>query len=120
MGTGRCPEPLRISAQSPFRSEGSVIAYYWSEFNIPNYLVEEAERAMAQEHAVKLPPRTRTLHSFMLTSVVAFRECRAAGPGRLVGQAAGEQGKSLLLGQCREEKTVCWLAPPFRGIRKQE
>lgn len=53
-------------------SEGSVIAYYWSEFNIPNYLVEEAERAMAEEHAVKLPPRTRTLHSFTLTSVVAF------------------------------------------------
>ncbi|KAM5222732.1 suppressor of tumorigenicity 14 protein [Hipposideros larvatus] len=53
-------------------SEGSVIAYYWSEFSIPNYLVEEAERALAEEHAVKLPPRSRTLHSFVLTSVVAF------------------------------------------------
>ncbi|KAF6083139.1 ST14 transmembrane serine protease matriptase [Phyllostomus discolor] len=53
-------------------SEGSVIAYYWSEFRIPSHLVEESERAMAQEHAVKLPPRTRTLHSFVLSSVVAF------------------------------------------------
>lgn len=84
----------RPDAQSPrasqtrpsLPSEGSVIAYYWSEFSIPNYLVEEAERAMAEEHAVKLPPRTRTLHSFVLTSVVAFRECRAAGAG--VGRAS--------------------------------
>ncbi|XP_036894097.1 suppressor of tumorigenicity 14 protein isoform X1 [Sturnira hondurensis] len=53
-------------------SEGSVIAYYWSEFSIPSHLAEESERAMAQERAVKLPPRARTLHSFVLTSVVAF------------------------------------------------
>ncbi|XP_006901796.1 PREDICTED: suppressor of tumorigenicity 14 protein [Elephantulus edwardii] len=53
-------------------SEGSVIAYYWSEFSIPQALVEEAERAMAKEHTVTLPPRQRSHHSFMLTSVVAF------------------------------------------------
>lgn len=53
-------------------SEGSVIAYYWSEFSIPSYLVEEAERAMAEERVVKLPPRARTLRSFTLTSVVAY------------------------------------------------
>lgn len=53
-------------------SEGSIIAYYWSEFSIPSHLVEESERAMAEERAIKLPPRTRTLHSFVLTSVVAF------------------------------------------------
>lgn len=105
-GQADAQSPSAYQTQSPFPSEGSVIAYYWSEFNIPNYLVEEAERAMAEEHAVKLPPRTRTLHSFILTSVVAFRECRAAGGGRLVGQAVVEQGKPLLLGECREEKTV--------------
>lgn len=53
-------------------SEGSIIAYYWSEFSIPSHLAEEAERAMAKERAIRLPPRTRTLHSFVLTSVVAF------------------------------------------------
>ncbi|XP_006731231.2 suppressor of tumorigenicity 14 protein [Leptonychotes weddellii] len=53
-------------------SEGSVIAYYWSEFSIPKYLVEEAERAMAEERVVTLPPRARALSSFVLTSVVAF------------------------------------------------
>lgn len=78
-GQADAQSPSAYQTQSPFPSEGSVIAYYWSEFNIPNYLVEEAERAMAEEHAVKLPPRTRTLHSFTLTSVVAFRECRVPG-----------------------------------------
>ncbi|XP_072585425.1 LOW QUALITY PROTEIN: suppressor of tumorigenicity 14 protein [Vulpes vulpes] len=53
-------------------SEGSVIAYYWSEFSIPQYLVEDAERVMAQERAAELPPRARALNSFVLTSVVAF------------------------------------------------
>ncbi|XP_032724825.1 suppressor of tumorigenicity 14 protein isoform X2 [Lontra canadensis] len=53
-------------------SEGSIIAYYWSEFSIPKYLVEEAERAMAEERVVTLPPRARALSSFVLTSVVAF------------------------------------------------
>ncbi|XP_053515462.1 suppressor of tumorigenicity 14 protein isoform X2 [Artibeus jamaicensis] len=70
----------RIPVLGPFHkesavtafSEGSVIAYYWSEFSIPSHLAEESERAMAQERAVKLPPRARALHSFVLTSVVAF------------------------------------------------
>uniref|UniRef100_A0A8C3VSS6 matriptase n=1 Tax=Catagonus wagneri TaxID=51154 RepID=A0A8C3VSS6_9CETA len=53
-------------------SEGSVIAYYWSEFSIPYYLVEEADRAMAKEHVVTVPPRARSLNSFVLSSVVAF------------------------------------------------
>nr|XP_048314730.1 suppressor of tumorigenicity 14 protein [Myodes glareolus] len=53
-------------------SEGSVIAYYWSEFSIPPHLEEEVERAMAVERVVTLPPRARALKSFMLTSVVAF------------------------------------------------
>ncbi|KAM4828419.1 suppressor of tumorigenicity 14 protein [Thomomys bottae] len=53
-------------------SEGSVIAYYWSEFSIPQYLEEEAERAMAMERVITLPPRARALHSFVMTSVVAF------------------------------------------------
>lgn len=63
----------------PPRSEGSVIAYYWSEFSIPSHLVEEAERIMAEERAIRLPPRARTLSSFLLTSVVAFRECGPSG-----------------------------------------
>ncbi|KAG8523248.1 Suppressor of tumorigenicity 14 protein [Galemys pyrenaicus] len=67
----------RQSAVTAFRrllspSEGSVIAYYWSEFSIPQYLVEEAERAMAQERVITLPPRARALNNFELTSVVAF------------------------------------------------
>uniref|UniRef100_A0A8C6R806 Suppressor of tumorigenicity 14 protein homolog n=1 Tax=Nannospalax galili TaxID=1026970 RepID=A0A8C6R806_NANGA len=58
-------------------SEGSVIAYYWSEFSIPQHLTEEVERAMAVERVVTLPPRARSLKSFVLTSVVAFRESGA-------------------------------------------
>ncbi|KAM4847907.1 suppressor of tumorigenicity 14 protein [Urocitellus parryii] len=53
-------------------SEGSVIAYYWSEFSIPQHLEEETERIMAQEQVISLPPRSRALQSFVLTSVVAF------------------------------------------------
>ncbi|KAL0627175.1 Suppressor of tumorigenicity 14 protein [Plecturocebus cupreus] len=53
-------------------SEGSVIAYYWSEFSIPQHLVEDAERIMAEERVVMLPPRARALQSFVVTSVVAF------------------------------------------------
>lgn len=88
VGTGKCPEPAHISDSALSRSEGSVIAYYWSEFSIPSYLVEEAERALAEERAVKLPPRARTLRSFTLTSVVAYRECRASRGGHLTGQPA--------------------------------
>lgn len=55
-------------------SEGSVIAYYWSKFSLPQHLVEDAERTMAEEHVVTLPPRARSLSSFVMTSVVAFRE----------------------------------------------
>lgn len=76
----------------PPRSEGSVIAYYWSEFSIPSHLVEEAERVLAQERTIRLPPRARTLSSFLLTSVVAFREC---GPAGCRGWAsAGQPGRS--------------------------
>ncbi|XP_060036170.1 suppressor of tumorigenicity 14 protein isoform X2 [Erinaceus europaeus] len=53
-------------------SEGSIIAYYWSEFSIPKSLVEEAERIMAKEHVITLPPRARALNKFEVTSVVAF------------------------------------------------
>nr|XP_017506296.2 suppressor of tumorigenicity 14 protein isoform X1 [Manis javanica] len=70
----------RVPALGPYHtesavtafSEGSVIAYYWSKFSIPQYLVEEAKRALAQEQKVTLPPRARSLTSFELTSVVAF------------------------------------------------
>lgn len=62
-----------VSPLSPC-SEGSVIAYYWSEFSIPPHLEEEVDRAMAVERVVTLPPRARALKSFVLTSVVAFRE----------------------------------------------
>ncbi|XP_058400786.1 suppressor of tumorigenicity 14 protein isoform X1 [Diceros bicornis minor] len=70
----------RVPALGPYHkesavtafSEGSVIAYYRSEFSIPTHLVEEAERAMAEERTVTLPPRARTMQSFVLTSVVGF------------------------------------------------
>uniref|UniRef100_A0A8C2PLW7 Matriptase n=1 Tax=Capra hircus TaxID=9925 RepID=A0A8C2PLW7_CAPHI len=53
-------------------SEGSVIAYYWSEFDIPKHLVKEAEQAMAEKRMVTVPPRARSMSSFVMTSVVAF------------------------------------------------
>ncbi|XP_049634302.1 suppressor of tumorigenicity 14 protein [Suncus etruscus] len=70
----------RIPALGPYHkasevtafSEGSVIAYYWSEFSIPQKQVREAELAMAEERVFVLPPRGRNLYSFELTSVVAF------------------------------------------------
>ena len=77
-GRAWAPAP---QAHPSLHSEGSIIAYYWSEFSIPQYLVQEAEQAMAQEHVVTLPPRARAVSSFVLTSVVAFRECRGAGAG---------------------------------------
>ncbi|XP_014444142.1 suppressor of tumorigenicity 14 protein [Tupaia chinensis] len=61
----------KASAVTAF-SEGSVIAYYWSEFSIPQYLVDKAERAMAKERVITVPPRARSVTSFVLTSVVAF------------------------------------------------
>jgi suppressor of tumorigenicity protein 14 len=67
-------EPSLPQACPRLPSEGSVIAYYWSEFSIPQHLEEEAERAMAEERVTTLPPRARSLSSFVLTSVVAFRE----------------------------------------------
>uniref|UniRef100_A0A452RBL9 Uncharacterized protein n=1 Tax=Ursus americanus TaxID=9643 RepID=A0A452RBL9_URSAM len=46
------PPPRHAAPRlTPLPSEGSIIAYYWSEFSIPTYLVEEAERAMAEEQA---------------------------------------------------------------------
>lgn len=118
VGTSGCPEPPPHLRLGPLRSEGSVIAYYWSEFSIPSHLVEEAERVMAEERAIRLPPRARTLNSFLLTSVVAFRECGPAGcrGWALGGQAGTTAGTGSAL---QEEKTAsCWLLP--RGIRKQE
>lgn len=82
-------------AQPSLPSEGSVIAYYWSEFDIPKHLVKEAEQAMAEKRMVTVPPRARSMSSFVMTSVVAFRECRGHRGGRLSGL---EQG--LLLGWC--------------------
>uniref|UniRef100_A0A8C5K158 Suppressor of tumorigenicity 14 protein homolog n=1 Tax=Jaculus jaculus TaxID=51337 RepID=A0A8C5K158_JACJA len=61
----------KTSAVTAF-SEGSVIAYYWSEFSVPQSLVEEVERAMAKERVITLPPKARAQRSFVLTSVVAF------------------------------------------------
>lgn len=71
---GRIPSlgPYHKDSAVTAFSEGSVIAYYWSEFSLPQHLVEEAERAMAIEHVVTLPPRARSLNSFVMTSVVAF------------------------------------------------
>ncbi|XP_062054451.1 suppressor of tumorigenicity 14 protein [Lepus europaeus] len=71
---GRIPSlgPYHKDSAVTAFSEGSVIAYYWSEFSLPQHLVEEAERAMATEHVVTLPPRARALNSFVMTSVVAF------------------------------------------------
>lgn len=77
------PPHLPVSPSPPPPSEGSVIAYYWSEFSIPPHLAEEVDRAMAVERVVTLPPRARALKSFVLTSVVAFRECGADQGGNV-------------------------------------
>ncbi|XP_074159895.1 suppressor of tumorigenicity 14 protein [Sminthopsis crassicaudata] len=53
-------------------SEGSVIAYYWSEFSVPQYKAEEVERAISKEYVLSLPPRSRALQSFNVASIVAF------------------------------------------------
>lgn len=74
VGSRECLRSPTSQAPPCLRSEGSVIAYYWSEFSIPPHLAEEVERAMAMERVVTLPPRARALKSFELTSVVAFRE----------------------------------------------
>lgn len=72
--TGGPEETVGPQACPCLPSEGSVIAYYWSEFSIPQHLEEEAERAMAKKRVITLPPRGRALSNFMVTSVVAFRE----------------------------------------------
>ena len=104
-------------------SEGSVIAYYWSEFSVPKHLVGEAEQALAQEHVVTLPPRARAVSSFVLTSVVAFRECRGAGAGICLAwgrpwTVAG--GASSPRASAQERRLPAGRAPPFRAVRKQE
>lgn len=93
-------------------SEGSVIAYYWSEFSIPQHLEEEAELAMAKERS--LPPKARALQSFVLTSVVAFRESGADRVWAHEDQSAEEWswGKPCAWGHCIGEDS-CW-APPLR------
>ncbi|XP_068936563.1 suppressor of tumorigenicity 14 protein [Petaurus breviceps papuanus] len=53
-------------------SEGSVIAYYWSEFRVPQYMVEEVERAISKEYVLSLPPRSRSMQFFNVDSIVAF------------------------------------------------
>lgn len=58
--------------------------------------MQEAEQAMAQEHVVTLPPRARAVSSFVLTSVVAFRECRGAGAG--IPGPVPRRGDCLLAG----------------------
>uniref|UniRef100_A0A8C0FPW6 matriptase n=1 Tax=Bubo bubo TaxID=30461 RepID=A0A8C0FPW6_BUBBB len=56
-------------------SEGSVIAYYWSEFLVPKYREEGLDRAMAdkQSLAQRWNPRLRN-PMLKVESVVAFRE----------------------------------------------
>lgn len=104
-----CLKPTQPHAGTCLSSEGSVIAYYWSKFSIPQYLVEEAKRALAQEQKVTLPPRARSLTSFELTSVVAFRECRGPGGGHISGQPLVEQEPTYQ----GTERRLCLLAGPL-------
>ncbi|NXJ71748.1 ST14 protein, partial [Rostratula benghalensis] len=57
-------------------SEGSVIAYYWSEFVVPKYREESLDRAMADKQSLvqRWNPRLRN-PMLKVESVVAFREC---------------------------------------------
>lgn len=94
-------------------SEGSVIAYYWSEFDIPKHLVKEAEQAMAEKRMVTVPPRARSMSSFVMTSVVAFRECRGHRGWALVRPGARPApglvwGPQLSRSQCLGEETASW------------
>ncbi|PKU29131.1 suppressor of tumorigenicity 14 protein isoform x3 [Limosa lapponica baueri] len=54
-------------------SEGSVIAYYWSEFVVPKYREESLDRAMADKQSLvqRWNPRLRN-PMLKVESVVAF------------------------------------------------
>uniref|UniRef100_A0A8C3LST5 Suppressor of tumorigenicity 14 protein homolog n=1 Tax=Chrysolophus pictus TaxID=9089 RepID=A0A8C3LST5_CHRPC len=83
----KCNSSQRLQkAESPFlphhwRSavpqslEGSVIAYYFSEFVVPKYREEELDRAMADKQNLvqRLNPRLRN-PTLKVESVIAFRE----------------------------------------------
>lgn len=70
---------------------------------------------MAEERVVMLPPRARSLKSFVVTSVVAFRESEGQGwawdwPAfHGVGLGPGPlQGTGTPRAQCTREKITCW------------
>ncbi|NWJ00347.1 ST14 protein, partial [Crypturellus undulatus] len=69
-------------------SEGSVIAYYWSEFVVPAYREQELDRAMAEKQNLvqRLNPRLRN-PALRVAEVVAFRERCWAEPGRPLSRA---------------------------------
>ncbi|XP_028931810.1 suppressor of tumorigenicity 14 protein isoform X1 [Ornithorhynchus anatinus] len=53
-------------------SEGSVIAYYWSEFRIPQHKVKDAEWALMGERVFQVPPKSRALSTLSVGSFVAY------------------------------------------------
>ncbi|KAF2988332.1 hypothetical protein EK904_008742 [Melospiza melodia maxima] len=57
-------------------SEGSVIAYYWSEFLVPKYREESLDRAMADKQSLvqRWNPRLRN-PMLKVESVIAFHSC---------------------------------------------
>uniref|UniRef100_A0A672UR94 Suppressor of tumorigenicity 14 protein homolog n=1 Tax=Strigops habroptila TaxID=2489341 RepID=A0A672UR94_STRHB len=56
-------------------SEGSVIAYYWSEFLVPKYREESLDQAMANKQSLVQKLNTRLRNPVLkVESVVAFRE----------------------------------------------
>uniref|UniRef100_A0A8C4UIP1 matriptase n=1 Tax=Falco tinnunculus TaxID=100819 RepID=A0A8C4UIP1_FALTI len=57
-------------------SEGSIIAYYWSEFLVPKYRAESLDRAMADTQSLiqRWNPRLRN-PMLKVESVVAFQSC---------------------------------------------
>lgn len=67
-----CPHPIITLPHS----EGSVIAYYMSEFVVPKYCEEKLDHAMAnrQNLVQRLNPRLRN-PMLRVESVIAFREC---------------------------------------------
>lgn len=93
-------------------SEGSVIAYYWSEFLVPKYREKDLDRAMADKQSLiqKLNPRLRN-PVLMVESIVAFRECCLSDSWASAWDWGGKGG--LVAPGVSLEGFCCQLQPSF-------
>uniref|UniRef100_A0A8C3PFD3 matriptase n=1 Tax=Chrysemys picta bellii TaxID=8478 RepID=A0A8C3PFD3_CHRPI len=60
-------------------SEGSVVAYYWSEFIVPAYRAEALDKAMADKQSLIQTVEYKSRNPVLqVKSIVAFRDCNFA------------------------------------------